>query len=87
MIKLIVTAICYTRYLDPWKDVVRVYEGDDLLTLYKEIAENHGYSPYEEHTEPFQVLAKIEQENGDGCDCILSIIDGEGNIVFDGTTD
>lgn len=86
MIKLIVTAVSYTRFIDPYKDVVKVYEGESELDLFKQIAQTHGYPPYDEHTLVSQVLAKIAEENGDGCDYILSIIDGNGNIVFDGTT-
>lgn len=84
--KFIVTYIAYTRHVDPYKDGIKVYRGDSKFGLFKEIAQAHGYPPNDEHTESDQVLAKLMQENGDGCDAILSIIDGEGNIVFDGTT-
>jgi hypothetical protein len=87
MIKFIVTAIAYTRYVEPYKDYLKVYEGESELKLLKQIAQTHGYPPCKEHTLVSQVLAKIAQENGDGCDCILSIIDGNGNIIFDGTID
>lgn len=86
MIKLIVTAVRYTRYGDPYKDIVKVYEGDNSLELFRQIAQAHGYPPDDEHTRASQVLEKLTEENGDGCDYILSIIDGKGNILFDGTT-
>jgi len=86
MIKFIVTYLAYTRHVDPWKDGIKVYRGNSRFELFKEIAQVHGYTPYEEHTESDQVLAQIADQNGDGCDSILSIIDGNGNIVFDGTT-
>jgi len=84
--KFIVTYIAYSRCIDPYKDGIKVYYGDSRFELFKQIAQAHGYPPYEEHTESDQVLAQIADQNGDGCDSILSIIDGKGNIIFDGTT-
>lgn len=88
-VKLIVTFIGYGRYLYEEFYGIKQYHTDTIKEALTKILEVHGYGlPTDENDEPVittieEMLEELNSNNGDGCDYVMSIIDGNtGQIVY-----
>jgi len=88
-VKMIVTFISYTRACAEEFYGIKIHTGDTLEETLEKIVNMHGYSiPTDENDMPVkmtveELLEKLNEENGDGCDYVMSVIDGNtGQILY-----
>jgi hypothetical protein len=88
-VKMIVTFISYTRACAEEFHGVKIHEGDSINEVLAKILDIHCYGvPTDENDKPIrmtteEMLEKLNDENGDGCDYVMSIIDGNtGQMLY-----
>lgn len=82
--KFYVSFIGYVRYGQTEPCGVKVYEANSTKEMLKKVIDKHSYcldDDDEDMTEE-ELLKHIESNNGDGCDCIVSIISDNGTLIF-----
>lgn len=67
-----------------------IYEGKTEVNILEQVLKNHGYGLRNDNDEPvaigndkYALLEYLEDNNGDGCDFVISIINlDNGEIIF-----
>jgi hypothetical protein len=75
--------VSYLKYERMGNEVpgVKTYTGKTLKGILIKIMEEHLYDSDESFSVK-ELLENINEVNGDGCDCIISIISSKGKLIY-----